>query len=124
MIELKQFNVLLVEDETDIREIFTNLLKLLFKNVYVAANGLEAVEVLKEEKEINLLITDINMPKMNGYDLIKFVKENFSSLPIIVTTAYANIDLVKKVKELNVQEYIIKPIDLVDLTNKSKSLLV
>ena len=77
-----QKRVLIVEDDNDILE----LLKLYLESsnflVYVAYDGIDALELLEKEK-INIIIADIMMPRMNGYDLIKSVRVN-SNIPIII----------------------------------------
>ena len=73
---LKDISVLYVEDENDVREFTSKLLGSLLKKVYVAQNGLEGLELYKEnQNDIDLIISDINMPKMNGLDMCEQIRK-------------------------------------------------
>ena len=116
-----QKHVLIVEDDNDILE----LLKLYLESsnflVYVAHDGIEALELLEKE-EINIIIADIMMPKMNGYELIKKVRTN-SKIPIIITSA-KNMDSDKILGlDIGADAYITKPFNPLEVVAYVKALL-
>ncbi len=106
---LKSITILYVEDEDMIREELSYFFKLYIGSLYTAKNGEEALEIFKEIN-VDILITDIQMPKMNGLDLIKALDK--PDIPIIVTTAFSDVDFLLRAIELNVSKFVIKPIDL------------
>lgn len=73
---LKNITILYAEDEKDLRDVTHQILKGFTKKQYVAENGQEGLELFKKhEKEIDLIITDVNMPIMNGLDMVKEIKK-------------------------------------------------
>jgi len=73
----------------------------------VAINGLDAIKVIKQDKP-DLILLDIFMPQMDGYETIEYIQDNFD-IPIIVVTAGGN-QIVKKIKDLGILFYVQKPI--------------
>lgn len=109
MHELKELNVLFVEDDELIREAFILLVENLFKNFYVAKNANEAVEIFNN-KEIDLVITDIKMPKISGLELASILKKQNKDLIILVITAFSDIEYMKKAIDIGIDGYLTKPI--------------
>jgi diguanylate cyclase (GGDEF)-like protein/PAS domain S-box-containing protein len=109
---LKNITALYIEDEDIIREEVAFFFERYIGTFRTAANGLEGLEVYKEINP-DIIITDIQMPKMNGLDMIK--KLNDPNIPIIITTAYSDIEFFLQAIELNINRFVIKPIDLKDL---------
>ena len=105
---LKSLTVLYVEDEDIIKEEIKFFCEKFIPNFYTAGNGEEGLELYKKVNP-DIVITDIQMPKMNGLEMIKHIDP---SLPIIITTAYSDIEFFLQAIELNVNKFIIKPIDL------------
>ena len=113
---LENISVLYVEDEKDVREFTAKLLSSLVKKVYVAENGLEGLEQFKNNKDnINLIVTDINMPKMDGLEMCSQIKELKDEIPIVITSAHNDPDFLKKAIAVGVSTYAMKPIDLYQL---------
>ena len=109
---LKNITILYAEDEKSLREITLNILKGFTKKQYVAENGLQGLELFKtHEEEIDLIITDVNMPHMNGLEMIKAIKEINPNIPIIVATAFSNTEYLLEAIDIGVDKYILKPID-------------
>jgi len=106
---LKNVTILYIEDDNKTREQVSEILKLFSDNVIVTSNGLEAIEVYKN-KDIQLIITDIEMPKLNGIDFIKIVRKTDTQTPIIITTAYTTTEYLLSSTNLNIQGYLIKPL--------------
>lgn len=104
--------VLYIEDEDFIRDEVSYFLGNQVKELIVAKDGIEAIEKFKEY-EPDLLITDLQMPKMNGIEMLE--KLNNKNVPVIVTTAYSDVEYFLKAIELRVNKFIIKPIDLYQL---------
>lgn len=81
--------ILLVDDEREILELTRDSIQDHFSEVILAENGEDACEILKA-KEIDLIVTDYVMPKMDGLELITFVKDNYPLIPVIMLTANGN----------------------------------
>jgi len=115
--ELKTITLLYVEDDILIREQTNKILTKLFKKVFCAYDGQNGLEIFKENgKEIDVIVTDINMPNLNGLEMIRAINKLQSSLPTIVTTAHTDSSYLIDAIDLNVDKYISKPIQIKDLT--------
>ncbi|RXK12385.1 hypothetical protein CP985_14440 [Malaciobacter mytili LMG 24559] len=117
---LSNITVLYVEDETMIREEVSFFFKKYIKNFYCATNGLEGIKLFNEVNP-DIIITDIQMPKMNGLDMIKELNTN---VPVIITTAYSDIEYFLKAIELKVQKFVIKPLDLIELVSSIQDCII
>lgn len=119
---LKNQRVLFVEDEELAREKLGKLLSKLFKEVILASNGLEGLEKYEHSRitneKIDLIISDINMPIMNGLEMLEKIRVIDSFIPLIFTTARSETDNLLKAIDLNVSNYIMKPIDTTILVKK------
>lgn len=103
--------ILIVDDFATMRRIVKNILvQLGYKNIIEADDGTSALNVLKTEK-VDLIISDWNMPKMTGLDLLKAVRGNdaTASLPFIMVTAEAQQDNIIQAVKAKVSQYIVKP---------------
>ncbi len=113
---LKELNILYAEDEDDVRNFTTKTLESLVKSITSVVNGKDGYEAFKNDPEkFNLIITDINMPKMNGLDMCANIKEINQDIPIVVTSAYNDESFLKRSIEVGVSSYTMKPIDLYQL---------
>ena len=113
---LKNITILYAEDEKDLREVTHQILKGFTKKQYVAQNGQEGLELFKKyENEIDLIITDVNMPILNGLDMIKEIKKINLNIPIIVATAFSNKEYLLEAIDIGVDIYVLKPIDIAKL---------
>jgi diguanylate cyclase (GGDEF)-like protein len=108
--ELKELNILYVEDEDDIREGFALILQRGSKELYIATNGQEALELFARNF-VDIVVSDIKMPKMNGLEMAKKIKDLSPETPIVFTTAFSDNDYLKEAIEIGVDGYILKPID-------------
>ncbi|MEA3373569.1 MAG: response regulator [Campylobacterota bacterium] len=102
--------VLYVEDEEDIRINMLEILNLFFKEVHTAVDGVEGVEKLGKHA-FDLLITDIQMPRMNGLELVEQSKRLYPDMPVIITTAFSDQDYFIRSIDLKVDKYLLKPIE-------------
>jgi len=113
---LENVSVLYVEDEKDVREFTTKLLGSLVQKVYSAEDGLDGLEQFIENKDsIDLIVSDINMPRMNGLDMCAKIKEINKEIPIVITSAHNDPSFLKKAINVGVSTYAMKPIDLYQL---------
>jgi len=110
---IKNWNVLFVDDDEFVVETMKEILPMLFKESYFALNGLGGISICKEHK-IDIIITDLSMPKMNGIDMIKKIKEFNQDIKIICVSGHNENDFIEKAKQLNAS-FIIKPISSIEL---------
>ncbi len=104
-------NVLVVDDFATMRRIIKNVLKQIgFTKILEADDGTTALAVLKKN-EVDLIICDWNMPKMNGLDLLKKVRgeESTKTIPFLMVTAEAQKDNVLQAVQAGVSNYVVKP---------------
>ena len=118
---LKEIRLLYVEDEELSREEIVFLLRAFVKELIVATNGAEGLKAFRE-KEPNIILTDIQMPVMNGLEMIKTIREENKKVPIVITTAFNDNDYLFKAIDLDVTAYLTKPIDSKKLLNKLEEL--
>ncbi len=112
--------ILVVDDFATMRRIIKNILTQLgFKNIIEADDGTTALNVLKSEK-IGLIVSDWNMPKMTGLDLLKAVRADASmaDTPFIMVTAEAQQDNIILAVKAKVSQYIVKPFTAETLSEK------
>ena len=122
---LKEITVLYCEDEEYLRDITKGILESFTKKQFICKDGAEGLEVFKENQHlIDLIITDVNMPNMNGLEMAKEIKEINSNMPIVVATAFSNSEYLLEAIDLGVDKYVLKPINVKKLLDiMSKSLL-
>jgi CheY-like chemotaxis protein len=110
---LKDKKVLIVDD--DVRNIFaiTSVLERYHMQVFYAENGSDGIEVLQNQPDINIILMDIMMPKMDGYETTRRIRQNpeWKSIPIIALTAKAMQGDREKCIEAGASDYITKPVD-------------
>jgi len=104
-------SILYVEDETNIREMLTRFLQRFCKELYVAKDGQEGLELYKEHHP-DIVISDIRMPKMNGLDMSRAIKEIKHSQLILLLSAHSDSEFLYEAINIGVDAYILKPVDL------------
>jgi two-component system response regulator PilR (NtrC family) len=107
---------LIVDDEPDIRELLDITLSRMDINTYSAENITQAKSLLNEH-HFDLCLTDMRLPDGNGIELIKYIQENFSSLPVAMITAYGNMEYAIEALKSGAFDFISKPVDLNILRN-------
>lgn len=112
----KNISILYAEDEEVLQKVTLRYFKKFCPNIDTANNGLEAFE-LYEKKQHDLIITDLNMPNMNGMELVKKVKEINRDQEIIVISAYSDQEQLMQAIAFGVNGYILKPVDFNTLNN-------
>jgi len=105
--------ILLIEDNDPIRENTAELLELSDYEVILAGNGKQALEMMISVKKPDLILCDIMMPQMNGYEFLKIVKQEyqFTSIPFIFFTAYSEKKDIEKGLQMGAAGYIVKPFE-------------
>lgn len=113
---LKTLTLLYVEDDIQVREKFLIILTKLFKNVIVAHDGVEGLQqynnAYKEGLYIDLIISDISMPNMNGVVFLEQIRKINKSIPFIFTTAYTDCEYLISSIQQGVSDYFVKPVDV------------
>ncbi|WP_419769835.1 MAG: diguanylate cyclase [Candidatus Marinarcus sp.] len=112
---LQNIKVLYVEDEEDVRNFTAKTIKAIVKDIVVAENGLDGLEKFKQNQQIDLIVTDINMPKMGGLEMCEAIQKINPNIPIVITSAHNDPDFLKKAIDIGVDAYAMKPVDLYQL---------
>ena len=113
-------NILLIEDDVLLSELISDFLS---KNheVVCAYSGDEAYDILDEQK-FSLIITDINMPHMTGLEFLKSLREFSDTTPVIIITAYQDLETLKKGFKYGANDYLKKPFELEELEMRVKNI--
>ena len=121
----KEIIVLIVDDSPSVRHLNSNLVKKAGFKAVIAKDGLDALDLLQHAKSLpDIVLTDVEMPKMDGYELLSSLKRqpHLASIPVIMITSRAGEKHRRKALELGVSDYLSKPYDDVVLIEKIKSL--
>lgn len=108
---MSQRSILVVDDELLIRDLLYDFFQSQGWKISVAENGQKALQVLEEEK-IDLVLTDIKMPMMDGITLTRQLRESHPCLPVVVMTGYPSVDSAVEALRNRVVDYIIKPFNI------------
>ncbi len=106
---LKTKTILLVEDEDIIRENIASMLKFFFKNVYTAIDGYDGIDKYEEHLP-DIIMTDLKMPNMGGFELIEELKKRVLKSYTIIVSAHTDTELLIKALHDGVDRYIVKPV--------------
>lgn len=113
---LKTITVLYVEDDYLIREQTKAMFQNLFKETIVASDGQEGLEAYKAHKDkIDVVVSDINMPNMDGLEMSEEIHKLDPQVPIVITTAFTDENYLLKSLELDVSKYVTKPLKVKEL---------
>ena len=115
-------NILVVEDNTDLREMLCSALNNNGYNSFSASDGLDALDVL-EKNVIDLIVCDIMMPNMDGYQLTKSLRNVRNNVPILIVTAKDDYESMQRGFNLGVDDYMIKPINIREMLLRIHALL-
>lgn len=107
----KEFRILLVEDSKALQKQVLLFLGKFFKEIYVASDGFEGIELYKQYKP-DLIITDLTMPKMNGHDMIREIKKINPDIEIIIISAHSDSDNLMTSFHIGVSDFIQKPVTI------------
>lgn len=121
---LKNFTALYVEDEKELSKVVYSFFINIFKDIILAENGEEGLKKYKENKHnIDIIITDINMPKLNGLDMCRKIRELDYDIPIVITTAHSDASHLYEAIDLGVSKFVSKPLNIRKLLDILKSSL-
>ena len=114
--ETKNITVLYAEDDKETRDQFIELFSMLFENIEISFDGKDALDKYKQKK-YDLVITDINMPKMNGLELIESLRAINEFQKVIIVSAHNSSEYLLEAIALDVDGFLLKPIDISQLEN-------
>jgi len=114
--------ILIVDDEDDLRELLSHVLSTQGYEIQSAANGEEAISTLQEEK-FDMALLDIQMPKINGIQVLQFINEHTPSTRVIMLTGYADLKNAMEAKEFGARDFISKPYKLDDILSTIQRVL-
>jgi len=106
--------VLIVDDEEPLLLSIAEGLSIYKKyfNLLTATNGMEAVKLLNSPLVIDLVITDLSMPKMDGFELIAYMNRNYPKIPVIMMTAFGTPKIEEIIQKMGIYRYLEKPLDI------------
>ena len=113
MEKFKKYTILYIEDDEGVRSTNSRFLNRMFNELFLASNGEEGYDLYKKYHP-DIILTDINMPKLDGIALSKKIRLEDQNTKIIISTAYSDKKYLMDAIELNLEKYIIKP-----LTNRN-----
>lgn len=117
-----KLTILVVDDEVGVRELLTDALTISGYEVLQSENGLAALEKIKTHKP-NLLIIDVNMPMMNGFELVEKLRENGNRTPVLMLSARTDQFDINRGLRIGADDYVTKPFGLEELTLRVKAIL-
>lgn len=119
--EKLNLKILYVEDEDVVRNTIYEMLRRRIETVILASNGEEGLQKYLEEQPA-IVVTDIKMPKMDGLEMIRNIKENNLDVPIIITSAHSESNYFIKAIDLGVDKFVLKPVDNRELFRQIKKI--
>lgn len=122
---MKKLSILIAEDEKNLALLLERVLTKEGYATYLASDGEEALDIIKVNK-VDIVLTDIKMPKIEGMSLLNQIKDMDASIEVIVMTAFATIDTAINALKMGARDYIRKPFDIdeiVDAVNKTSMLI-
>lgn len=114
--------ILVVEDDRNLQKLMKAVLQQSGYNVLISKNGLEALDIL-DKQHVDLIISDIMMPGMDGYTLVESLRQANYNLPILMVTAKETFEDKKKGFLLGIDDYMVKPIDMDEMILRVAALL-
>ncbi|MBQ6904723.1 MAG: sigma-54-dependent Fis family transcriptional regulator, partial [Spirochaetia bacterium] len=106
-----KFNILVADDEANIRRGLAMGLTDEGYNVYEAGDGLEALKIIGA-KDVDLVITDLKMPEMTGEELLKHITANYKNIPVIILTGHGTIETAVQMMHDGAYDFMTKPLNL------------
>ena len=113
---MAEANVMIVEDDADLREALSDTLKLAGYQVWEAANGNTALNILSNE-DVGMIVSDVQMDGMDGQTLLKRVKSQYPDIPVVLMTAYGTIKKAVEAMQAGAVDYLVKPFEAEVLVN-------
>ncbi len=113
----KNLTLLYVEDNPETRKAILSVLDTLFDNIIEAVDGVDGLEKYKNNPNIQIIISDINMPNMNGLEMSKKIKELNSDIPILIFSAHNEVNYFIDAIKIGIEGYLLKPLNLNQFIN-------
>lgn len=123
MNEKRNPNILIAEDVESNYLYLKAVLSKLNANVFWAKNGIEVLDICEKEEIMDLVLMDLQMPDMNGYEATQILKKKYPDLPVVAQTAFAMSDDREKALDAGCDDYLAKPIKSKDLLNIAEKYL-
>ena len=117
----QDLKLLYVEDDKSAREQTLKLLENFFKNVTIAVDGQEGVEKFREEK-FDLILSDINMPRLNGLEMLRIIRKEDPNMPVLLLSAHDDSEYFLSAIELDVDGYVLKPLKYKQFLNELRKI--
>ncbi len=114
--------LLIVDDQQGIRLLLNEVFKREGYTTFLAANGIEALELAEKVKPDGVLL-DMKIPGMDGIEILKRLKMRTPDMPILMMTAYGELDLIKEAMDLGASHYFTKPFDIYELRDAVNGML-
>lgn len=116
---LSHLTILYVEDDITTRESMNSILVKLFKKVFIACDGEEGLNICLEHKNsIDIIVSDINLPKLSGIGLIKEIRKQHIDIPVVFSSAYKESAFLLEAIKLNISDYLVKPYNIRHLLSR------
>lgn len=115
-------HLLIVDDQLGIRMLLKEVFSQEGYEVSLAANGFEALEIVSE-LQIDGVLLDMKIPGMDGIQILTQLKEKWPDIPVMMMTAYGELNLIQKAKDLGVSLYFTKPFDIFEVRDAVNNLL-
>ncbi len=119
---LKKMTILFVEDDPLVLKQITSLLVIFFDKVFTAENGEEAYK-LYEDEQPDIILSDLEMPKVAGFELFYMIRMKNQTIPIIALSAYSDRTMLFKAANAQIDAYIVKPVELEPLLNAFRKVI-
>ena len=120
---MKQYDVLIVEDDLTLSEALCDTLEVEGYSVISAKNGTEALSQL-QKFAVSLVVSDVQMPVMDGLQLLQNIRQKFEQLPVLLMTAYGSVPRAVEAMQAGATDYLIKPFEAKTLIAKVSGLIV
>ncbi len=112
---LKDLRILYIEDDESTRKLVSDILTMLCRRVIAVETAEEALDLYKEEMP-DIILSDVDLPGINGIEFVKIIREENKTIPIILLTAHTEVEYLMDAVKLHLVDYITKPLDIKKLT--------
>lgn len=107
-------NILVVDDSDELTHVIADFLGMFGHNVLTASDGYDALECI-EKKDVDIVVSDIHMPRMDGFTLMSMIKNRYPNIPIVLITGFSVSEAKKRAFEQGADAFVAKPFHLKDL---------
>jgi len=116
----KDKKILVVDDNLEMCKLIEKVLIKEGYEIIIASDGEEALDKIKNKKDIKLVIADIKMPKKDGVNLLKEIQEDYPTIKVVLMTAYGDVEQYLQMMDMGAYEYMPKPIKIDELVRVVK----